>query len=45
MACWSQTSSIVSVFLWRRRASGVQGTSWAKQYCLEPEGGWQIEKD
>ena len=38
MACWSQTSSMVRVFLWRRRASGVWGTSCTRQYCWGPVG-------
>lgn len=36
MACWSQSNSIVRVFLCRRRASGLRGTSCTKQYCREP---------
>lgn len=37
MACCSQSSSMVRVFLWRRRASLVRGTAWAEQNCLQPK--------
>lgn len=37
MACCSQSSSMVRVFLWRRRASVVRGTAWAEQNCLQPK--------
>lgn len=37
IACCSQSSSMVRVFLWRHSASVVRGTSWTEQNCLQPE--------